>query len=240
MNLRPDVPPEITEIVRRLLAKKPERRFQTPVAFIESINLAMRGFYPPKTSGSTSLLDQVPSRPAMETTYPPAPVEPPTPRASEEGLSTTRVMTPVAPGTGVDESRAPASRGKDSVPALWREWRAIVNAVANGKSVAWKEPEYSALYKALLGALRADAASPPHPQAELHARLATVVEPWLRLRALTDLDPATLIELSQTCRRLDAELCPARGISIKTLLVSLCLLTVGAFLIASYLLHGVK
>ena len=149
-------------------------------------------------------------------------------------------MTHVTSRTGMDETPAPVSRGKDSVPALWREWRAIVNAVARGKSVPWKQPEYSALYKALLDELRADADSPPHPQSELRARLAMVVEPWLRLRAITDLDPPTLIELSQTCRRLDAELRPARHISFKTWFVSFCLLAVGAFLFASYLLHGVK
>jgi eukaryotic-like serine/threonine-protein kinase len=240
-NLRADVSPEIVAIVRRLLAKKPERRFQTPVAFIESLNLAMRGFYPQRTVDATSLPDQLPSRPAEETPYPPAPpatVTPPTPE--KEGLSATRVLTSVTPPMELNESPAPASRGKDSVPALWREWRAIVNAVAHGKAVAWKEPEYSALYNALLGELRADADSPLHPQSQLHAQVVQVVEPWVRLRALTDLDPATLIELSQTCRRLDAELCPARRISFKTWLASFCLLAAGAFLLASYLLHGVK
>jgi serine/threonine protein kinase len=239
-NLRPDVPPEIAEIVRRLLAKKPERRFQTPVDFIESLNLAMRGFYPQRTSGSTSLQDQVPSRPATETTYPPAPVASTTPPAPEEGLSATRVMTPVTPRTGVNESLVLAARGKNPVPALWREWFAVVNALAHGKAAAWKEQEYSALYKALLDGLRVGADSPPHPQSELRARLANVVEPWLRLRALTDLDPATLIELSQTCRRLDAELCPARRISFKTWLAFIGLLVGGAVLLATYLFHGVR
>ena len=148
-------------------------------------------------------------------------------------------MTHVTSRTGMDETPAPVSRGKDSVPALWRESRAIVNAVARGKSVPWKQPEYSALYKALLDELRPMPIPRriPNPNS---ARLAMVVEPWLRLRAITDLDPPTLIELSQTCRRLDAELRPARHISFKTWFVSFCLLAVGAFLFASYLLHGVK
>src|SRR5262249_22455617 len=34
---RPDVPPGVAAIVRKLLAKRPEDRFQTPAALIESI-----------------------------------------------------------------------------------------------------------------------------------------------------------------------------------------------------------
>jgi serine/threonine-protein kinase len=239
-NLRPAVPPEVAEIVRRLLAKKPERRFQTPLAFIESLNVAMRGFYPQRTSGLTSLQDQVPSRPAPETVSPLAPVASSTPPALEEGLSATRVMASATLGTEANQSPAPAYRGKDPVPALWREWFAVVNALAQGKAADWNEQEYSALYKALLDGLRGGANSPPQPQSQLHARLATVVEPWLRLRALADLDPATLIELSQTCRRLDAELCPVPRISFRTWLAFIGLLVGGAVLLATYLFHGVR
>ena len=48
---RPEIPPALASIVRRLMAKKPEKRFQTPPAVERRVPLP-RGPEPPKDAGA--------------------------------------------------------------------------------------------------------------------------------------------------------------------------------------------
>jgi serine/threonine-protein kinase len=60
-KLRPDVPPPVVAVVRRLLAKKPEERFQTPVQVVAAIDAALQGGVP--AAPPTVALDATPAPP---------------------------------------------------------------------------------------------------------------------------------------------------------------------------------
>ena len=241
LSLRPDVPPEVAYLVRRLMSKRPELRFPTPADFIEALNFALRTPQIPAIPAAAGRRpDQVLPASGLETAAPlPALDSTPGP-AAKERLVESQIVAPAAVPTAASNDPETISGAKDSVTPLWREWRAVVDSLARGTAVGWNEGEYAALYKALMGGLRkaADSASDLH--AQLHARAATLVEPWLRLRALADLDRATLIALSETCRRLDAELCPAPRVSFWTWLAFTGLLAGVALLGVAYLAHGVR
>jgi eukaryotic-like serine/threonine-protein kinase len=128
-TLRPDVPPGVADVVRRLMAKDPARRFADPADLIASLCVAVAG---PRRG-----LAAAPSAPPPPAA---APVEAAAPAAE------------TAP-------RAPAAPPADSTPALWREWLGLVGALARREACDWTEPEYSTLYDTLRAALRAGSAT---------------------------------------------------------------------------------
>src|SRR5262249_12004462 len=110
-------------------------------------------------------------------------------------------------------------------------------AVARRTIVDWNEGEYTQLHESLLAALREVTACPSHPCAGLYARLATCAEPWVTLRSLGDLDRTMLLGLYDTCRRLQAELAPARRLFLGLWLLFVALL-LGSGLVALFFFRG--
>jgi eukaryotic-like serine/threonine-protein kinase len=208
VDVRPEVPPVVAAIVRRLMAKKPEGRYRTPAELVEALSFTMRYPYPEACSLQSCSPLSLPGSPSERRKDLVAPT---IHLASENDLDTgtaadrTQEMAPSEPAVAAPLP-AVAARPKEQVVALWREWLAVVETFVRGTSSTNNEAEYKVLHGALMEELRARADSPLETQAPLYARLATLVEPWLRLRTIADLDRKTLLGLGETCRQLDAEL----------------------------------
>ena len=206
--------PDLSPIVHRLMAKKPEQRFQTPSQLVQSLNCALRNCYReqivltsflPRRSAHPDPVDEtptVPSRVQAERMDPDPPASAPEPN-------------PPVPAPAVPENK---------VRTLWKHWLAIVSRVVQGGSPSWTEPEYKALHKALLVALRTQCSSAAHPRGPLYAKLENLVEPWLTLRSVADLDRETLGGLWGTCQHLDADLSPPSGLGSRRWFIALCLM----------------
>jgi serine/threonine-protein kinase len=189
---RPDAPPAVVGIVRRLMAKKPEARFQTPTelahALTEAMMVAWQGVSRPSGLARVLVASEMAAPKSAATSLLAEPASSPeTPRVPSAGQPATELRP------------------------LWREWCAVVEGFARGEPAAVTENEYQALHGSLLAALRTGGTAPSGPRPVLLERLEALVEPWLSLRALADLDLTTLAGLWNTCRRCDAELCPASG-----------------------------
>jgi hypothetical protein len=115
----------------------------------------------------------------------------------------------------------------------------MVEAVARRTQVDWDEDEYTQMHESLLAALRQASSGPSDPCAGLYARLETCAEPWVSLRPLRNLEPAVLLGLCDTCRRLQDELTPPRRASLGVWLVFAAVL-VGAALAAFCYFRGGK
>jgi serine/threonine-protein kinase len=197
-GLRPDVPGEVAAIVHRLLAKKPEDRFQTPADLADALGWAVRN----PTRTPVPARGSSPEHPAPAASAQSAPVAAPPPPEPKVSSGTQDERAPDR-STAAPDAAPVASRPRDDVPALWREWLGIITAFVQGIPSNWKEEDYRVLHASLLRGLR-DREAPDGPSS-LAARLETVVEPWLRLRTLADLDRKSLVGLWETCHRLGAE-----------------------------------
>jgi eukaryotic-like serine/threonine-protein kinase len=239
--LRPEVPAAVADIVRRLMAKKPEQRFATPADLRDALAVAMRT--PPRQGGLVAACgpDQVPA-PNVEEQPPPVHA------TSTRSIGGSTTMQRHAGGQALDTMRV----GREALPlipanvprnklilALWDEWVALVEAVAHRTLADWNEYEYAQVHESLLAALREASACPSDPCAPLYARLESCAEPWVTLRALGDLDRTMLLGLCETCRRLHAELAPGRRVPLGVWILFVVLL-VGSALGALCYFRGVK
>jgi hypothetical protein len=230
-DLRAELPAGLVKVVRRMMAKKPEDRFQTPAELIAAVE--------PLCETRAALLDLVSL---------------PEPERPEESIATTRVVAhlafaeeaPDAAPTGETASRVlvieevadastadpePMSRtvadvkqpaalpaavdsGKrvaiaSDVRLLWEEWTALVEAQAMGTHrLRIREAVYQQLYRSLLGKLRAPAEDPD--LGRVHHRMETIVAPWLSLATFAQTDAVVLQSLWTRCRQLEESLVPWR------------------------------
>jgi eukaryotic-like serine/threonine-protein kinase len=239
-QLRPEVPAAVSDIVRRLMAKKPEQRFASPADLRDALAAALGA--PPRRGGS------LPTRTGDPPPAPSVEEQPPATGATstrsrgasktqkrhtgDQAEETVRIQRGAVPVALAPGPKTEVARG------LWVEWTAMVEAVARRTAVDWDEDEYTQVHESLLAALRKASGGPSDPCAGLYARLETCAEPWVTLRSLNDLEPAMLLGLCDTCRRLQAELTPARRAPLGVWLLFVALL-VGSALVAFFYFHGV-
>jgi serine/threonine protein kinase len=240
-ELRPEVPAIIAEIVQRLMAKKPRQRFATPADLMAALAVALgtpqrRGGSFPASRGDPLFAPIVAEQPR------------PAKAASTQSAGNSKTQERDARG----QAEATVRLGRDSfalvppntpknerVLALWGEWTAMVGAVARRTLVDWNEDEYTQVHESLLAVLRKVSAGPSDPCAALYARLETCAEPWVTLRSLRNLEPTMLLGLCDTCRRLHAQLAPARRAPLGVWLLFAALL-VGSALGAFFYFCGGK
>jgi serine/threonine-protein kinase len=240
-QLRPEIPPAIADIVRRLMAKKPEQRFATPADLCDALAAALSA--PPRRGDAL---------PAGTANTPPAPAAQEPPAAGSAVDTRIRGASNTQKRAALGQAEETVRLQKDAVPVplapgpktelirgLWAEWTAMVEAVARGTQVDWDEDEYTQVHESLLAALRQASTGPADPCAGLYARLGTCAEPWVSLRPLRDLEPAVLLGLCDTCRRLQAELAPTRRPSLGVWLLFAALL-IGSALAAFCYFNGGK
>src|SRR5262249_21184894 len=112
---------------------------------------------------------------------------------------------------------------------LWVEWSGIVDTLARGNDVEITGDEYRTLYRSLMAAVRGAVDVTPGQ----FKRLESVIEPWVTLAAIMDLDRVTCKQLLRTCRKIDAGVWPESVKSARprwglSLACGLCGLVVGA------------
>jgi serine/threonine protein kinase len=230
---RPDVPPAVAGTVRRLMAKKPEHRFQTPgelaevlAPWCEARQAAPRGGPPhfppvddPDTAvegpttcrpepGPTGLLPHVKVFTREEAEAPPK--EAPQARHRPDAPDTLPLPPEVPSVDGecptVVLGTTPAPRIDPALRKGWRRWSAAVEAMAGRKSPALGAQEYRALYAALLAQLRAHAAAAQGPWRAFFVQAEEVVKPWLELHTLAHTEPELLRALAGRCAEVAWEL----------------------------------
>lgn len=141
-ELRPDVPPEISAVVERLMAKDPTDRYPVPEALAEVLDvwLADQGFFS-EFRCETRLSPSVDTPPALQAlTLPIA-----GPAGATPAPGRTRTARTTAGSPAQSKAPAPASRfRKSDVPLPF----AALAAVAVGLGLAWlgREPILSALH----------------------------------------------------------------------------------------------
>jgi serine/threonine-protein kinase len=186
-DLRPDVPHAVAELVQRLMAKRPEDRFQTAA----------------ELSDALQQLDWLGPPPAPAP-YPAAGAGNPVsiPPLAPDPAARRVALGPDGPATRLTEP----SRWADPIPAadlrrLWLGWCVVVEAVARGEPVGTTAAEYADLYRSLLGALEQSGGDAP--TAVQRDRIVTLIEPWVTLKTLRALDPSSVRDLWRTCQEYD-------------------------------------
>jgi eukaryotic-like serine/threonine-protein kinase len=202
-DARPDIPLFLASLVRRLMAKKPEDRFQTPTELADALRDALTKIEW-QDCGSSRLLSVAQVVPIEEVDLP------------QTDMVTVGIFegdsSAAAPIVADNVGTIPVAQVEDPrptedwAPALWQEWIAIVETIYSGMPNLLSETEYSTLRSTLLNALRRPPESTPNEISKLYSRMELFVEPWLMIRTLRDLDRRTLAGLRDTCLRYDAEL----------------------------------
>lgn len=182
-RLSPETPPAIAAIIHRLIAKKPADRFQTPVDLLAALEEALYG-----------VDESLPVR-----------VEEPMTVPADEGEDFSSHPTPPL----FESPPSPAEPPVDAAPIreLWQDWQGVLAGLIQVPAIAPpNEDGYRTLHTKLVHALRREARGDPSVSTRVYAKLETLIEPWLSVRSLTDLDHETRLRLFTTCREYDAEL----------------------------------
>ncbi len=206
-SLRPAVPAAVAAAVRRLMAKEPRDRFQTPAELLAALGAAGPG--PPRHVADGRAAPPRENIPA--TVIVSGPSREPTPEleSSADVLVATALPLP-APATGrataaesgTTELPAPAPPPSDGeFRELWRRWSEVVAEFARGRRPRAHEPAYRALHQALLAGCRSRAGAADGEERTFFLRLEGLVEPWLTPGTLASTDRTTLDDLLRRCRQ---------------------------------------
>ncbi len=179
---RPDLPPWVAAVIRRLMARQPDDRYQTPDELLQALAAARDAATPP------------PARPECAAT--PEPI-----RHSPITLFDAFSLLPAATPPDPTEIVAPSDTESVGDFAMWwHEWYRQVQRLAAGRSPDLPDNEYRVLQRTLLRAIRG---ATDGPVADRRPQLVAVVEPWVSLKTLTALDRRTLADVWAECRRLN-------------------------------------
>jgi hypothetical protein len=232
---RPDVPDEVCRIVRRLMAKSPERRFPTPAELVAELGswigddtprsvatgsppvamLRATGGPPlataaPATNGATALVPQLAfwDGPELSRSRGPSEAAPaPEPAPPPEGLSSTQCPATAEPvaPAAPDPAPDPAAAPFRASPEFRKGWRDWLTVVG-AFAQGRRVLVNEPAYRALHGALLAHCRAGGDARPAVLRRLEAVVEPWVTPATLANTDSPTLASLVNHCARIDREL----------------------------------
>jgi eukaryotic-like serine/threonine-protein kinase len=235
-ELRADLPPGLVNVIRRMMAKNPDERFQTPAELITAVealcetrgaNLDPISLPGPEPAAEASVAaTRVVAHLAFAEETPDAAASKKDPSrileidevdastADPEATSGTVADVPRTAATAEAEPMSLTESGRpvaiaEDVRLLWEEWTALVESLAMGKRRhRIKEAVYQQLYRALVDKLRA-----PEEDAgrrRVHQRMESIVAPWLSLSTFAQTDPIVLQSLWTRTRQLEDSLVPWR------------------------------
>lgn len=205
--LRPEIPPSVAAIVKRLMAKRPENRFQTPCELMEALAITL---LMPAEAGLIPRPVPAPAVPTVTPAVVPVGVPLAPPVSEVQRVEATTGAPPGSPSRGAEVR--PQETDFQVVPH-WREWFGVIEAVLSGAQPALTEGQYQALYRALLEGLSTQGWATER-EGHLYARMKSLIEPWVRLQALRTLDPNLRAGLLASCEEFDKELDPRPGVSL--------------------------
>jgi len=255
-SLRPEIPPALASIVRRLMAKKPEQRFQSPGELVAELNFFF-GSGACQAAPTPSPTWDAPKFAAAEVhAYQDMPRTMAVPAVLLAPPITPDVLAPAAVASGIfagdianDQSAASALIDEPSIQSdlvaespldpkfllLWRQWTAIVDDLVERRGPSIGEAAYADLRANLISA--AQAKGKDEFAQSVFGPVESAVAPWLTLRSMYQTDPQTLASLRLRCRQLEQKLSPGRpthrlGPCLAATLVLLVVL-LGTFLLTS-------
>jgi serine/threonine-protein kinase len=180
-SLRPEVPPAVEAIVRRLMAKDRERRFQTPGDLVQEL-FAVSGL-----GGLWHLASPVAVDVPADLPHPPRPGWAPDTDepASGEPTAVQATTFPLPSSGGLALPAGAALRDK------LREWTALVEYILCRR---WafrrvKREAFAALQQQLVGACQAQASAAVGDRRAFFLRLEDLLKPWLSPDSLAQTDP---------------------------------------------------
>jgi serine/threonine-protein kinase len=215
----PGIPSTVAAIVRRLLAKDPEHRFQTPADLVAALadwsnpptprsiraGLATRPVLLSQRLRETSSESEwnldgltgtvplsAPPESVPSTSFPSVKEDSlgPVVCSALENTEEEADPGPVSTTLAITPSRGASSPG----PVLrrpWRRWVQIVEALAGRRGCRGiGSGAYQALYHDLLETCRADAAA--QPQSPIYQQIEELIKPWLTLHILSRTEPEIL------------------------------------------------
>ena len=176
---RANIPPGLSALIARMMAKKPSDRYQSAADLSSAVNDFILG----GGLGESGRIGHVARRPE--------PAIVPTPASSVPlvvAISPSRPIV-VRPPSACEPTPRPHDTllATDQLTALWGAWADVVTNLASGYAVAMTPSAYKVLYRNLIEA--AESSGP------IGSRIRAVVEPWVSLRTIAQLDERTLAEL---------------------------------------------
>jgi serine/threonine protein kinase len=185
-SVRPDIPPAVSNIVRRLMSKNPDHRFADPMELVQrwkaQTQLAVRPTIDPVQHTFKSLANPLADRKLLDSASPtldPTVVLPQLQEASAE--------------------RPPPDENEAAIILRERfaSWLALADAVSEGEELP-ADTEYLSQYRQLRVALKSLHAMNGIYQATALA-IETLIEPWVTLRCLAESDEEMLADLQSEC-----------------------------------------
>jgi serine/threonine protein kinase len=217
---RPLIPPAMARVVHRLMAKNPAQRYQTPAELIDALN-------------GLILSGEMRDPDSMAVVNEPRIVPRPLQSAGDSALHSS-VLEPVVTRTPMPAREASNEPVEDfDVQELWLDWIAVVEDLSQGMAPEISERQYKALYRKLLSGIRQARLRGQPLSPALCDRLQNLVEPWVVLVSLANLEPRLLGDLWQDCRAATHRAWPERASAAKSSTIGVTLLAAIGLLIAA-------
>ena len=201
-RLRPDLSLNFIAIVHRLLAKRPERRFQTPAELVKELSYCLRLGWLQKNPDAIAEPEAMSSETGRENLSPASALAGRQPVQAE-----VRPQPPVSAKPGSNEM--PVLLSGHSFSALFEEWCALIECLLRQGRQPIDESYYKSLHRSLLTAANDQDTDGSPEQYNLREQAKMLVEPWISLNALADLDRTTLTSLWNQCLGMHGQLTPA-------------------------------
>ena len=184
--LRPDIPKGLVEIVARMLAKRPEDRYQAPGEVVIALGDWLQGRHPQAVATTGPRPSPGPSR--AKVARKPEARSPASTALGGPGPPSTPARPEGAPraSSGPEAPTGDAEEAARRLAGSWERWAIIVEALVSRASFGQKvdEATYQLIYQELLEACRASFAGADASTRLTLRKIEDLAAPWPTLRSL--------------------------------------------------------